>query len=242
MALRKAIVALMGLWLAGCASTPPTPEMIAANDPYEPMNRKVLALNGKIDHYFVLPTIGAYFFIVPDAGRRAIHNLLQNVSLPVVFINDNLQGETRRGKQTLERLAINTTLGVGGLWDPATKWFHIPAHGEDFGQTLAVWGVGEGPYTVVPFIGPQPPRDGVGQLVDIAIDPTNFIAFKQHVWWDVGRYYFTLLDLRGQTYSTVQGIQRSSVDYYASLRSLYRQLRNAEIRNGRPDTKDLPEF
>ena len=95
---------------------------------------------------------------------------------------------------------------------------------------------------VAPFLGPQPPRDAFGLAVDIAIDPTNFIPFKQHVWWDVGRYYFTLLDLRGQTYSTVQGIQRGSVDYYASLRSLYRQLRNAEIRNGRPDIKDLPEF
>jgi len=240
--MRQIIVALLGLWLAGCATTPPTPEMVAENDPYEPLNRQVFALNGKLDHYFVLPTVGVYFFVVPDPGRRAIHNLLQNVSLPVVFINDNLQGEIRRGKQTLARLLINSTIGLGGLFDPATTVFHIPAHGEDFGQTLAVWGVGEGPYTVVPFIGPQPPRDGIGQLVDIAIDPTNFIPFKQHVWWDIGRYYFTLLDLRGETYATVQGIQRGSVDYYASMRSLYRQLRNAEIRNGRPDVKNLPEF
>jgi phospholipid-binding lipoprotein MlaA len=106
-----------------------------------------------------------------------------------------------------------------------------------------VWGVGEGPYLVAPFLGPQPPRDGLGLAVDaVVIDPWNYVPFKQHLWWDAGRYYFTLLDLRGQTYETVQGVQRGSVDYYASLRSLYRQLRNNEIRNGRPDTKDLPDF
>ncbi len=97
---------------------------------------------------------------------------------------------------------------------------------------------------MAPFFGPQPPRDMVvGLVVDAAIIvPWYFVPFKQHVWWDAGRYYFTLLDLRGQTYETVQGVQRGSVDYYASLRSLYRQLRNNEIRNGRPDTKDLPDF
>jgi phospholipid-binding lipoprotein MlaA len=238
--IRVSLVVLAALWLGACST--PTPAMIAANDPYEATNRQVLQLNGKIDHYFVIPTVGVYFFLVGDSGRRAVHNFLQNVSLPTVLVNDILQGEGKRASQTLERVTINSTLGVGGLFDPATSHFHVPGHGEDFGQTLAVWGVGEGPYLVLPFFGPQPPRDAFGQVVDAAIDPTDYIHFRQHIWWDAGRYYFTLLDLRGQTYSTVQGIQRGSVDYYASLRSLYRQLRNNEIRNGRPDTKDLPEF
>jgi phospholipid-binding lipoprotein MlaA len=238
---RILFVALAGLWLAGCST--PTPQMLAANDPWEPMNRDTLKLNGKIDHYFVIPTVGIYFTLVGDGGRRAVHNFLQNVSLPTVFVNDLLQGETRRATQTFGRFMINSTLGLAGFLDPAAKKFHIPAHGEDFGQTLAVWGVGEGPYLVAPFFGPQPPRDGVGLVVDAAIiDPWNYVPIKQHIWWDAGRYYFTLLDLRGQTYETVQGVQRGSVDYYASLRSLYRQLRNNEIRNGRPDTKDLPDF
>jgi len=242
LAFRLAAVAVVAGWLAGCATTPPTPEMIAANDPWEPTNRATLKLNGKIDKYFVIPTVGIYFYLVPEGGRRAVHNFLQNVSLPTVFLNDVLQGEAKRAGQTLARFAINSTLGFGGLFDPATSKFHVPGHGEDFGQTLAVWGVGEGPYLVLPFFGPQPPRDAAGQVVDAFLDPTNRIRFKQHIWWDAGRYYFTLLDLRGQTYSTVQGIQRGSVDYYASLRSLYRQMRNNEIRNGRPDMQNLPEF
>ena len=241
--LRIVALGLMALCLGACSTTPPTAEMIAANDPYEAMNRDTLKLNGKIDHYFVIPTVGVYFLLVGDGGRRAVHNFLQNVSLPDVFVNDLLQGETHRATQTFGRFIINSTLGLGGFFDPAARKFHIPSHGEDFGQTLAVWGVPEGPYLVAPFFGPQPPRDGVGLLVDaVVIDPWNYVPFKQHVWWDAGRYYFTLLDLRGQTYETVQGVQRGSVDYYASLRSLYRQLRNNEIRNGRPDTKDLPDF
>jgi len=238
---RILLVAFAAAWLAGCST--PTPEMLAANDPWEPTNRETLKLNGKIDRYVVIPTVGVYFFLVGDSGRKMVHNFLQNVSLPTVFVNDVLQGEPGRAAQTLQRFTINTTIGLGGFFDPATRHFHVPGHGEDFGQTLAVWGVGEGPYLVAPFFGPQPPRDAVGLIVDaVVIDPWNYVPVKQHLWWDFGRYYFTLLDLRGQTYSTVQGIQRGSVDYYASLRSLYRQLRNNEIRNGRPDAKDLPEF
>ena len=235
------LVAMAGLLLVGCST--PTPGMLAANDPFEPTNRDTLKLNAKIDHYFVIPTVGIYFFLVGDRGRRAVHNFLQNVSLPTVFVNDMLQGEGARAAQTLQRFTINSTIGLGGFFDPAASHFHVPNHGEDFGQTLAVWGVPEGPYLVAPFLGPQPPRDAVGLAIDTAIiDPWNYIPFKQHIWWDAGRYYFTLLDLRGQTYEQVQGVQRGSVDYYASLRSLYRQLRNNEIRNGRPDTKDLPDF
>jgi phospholipid-binding lipoprotein MlaA len=96
---------------------------------------------------------------------------------------------------------------------------------------------------ILPFLGPSNPRDAAGIAIDVAIDPTNFIPIKQHLWWAAGREYFTILDLRAQTYQTIQGIQRSSVDYYGSLRSLYRQLRDNEIRNGRPaKAQDLPDF
>jgi phospholipid-binding lipoprotein MlaA len=235
------LLGLCGLSLAACASVPPSPAALAANDPYESTNRQTLKLNGKIDRYFVGPTVGVYFILVRPGGRRGVHNLLGNFSLPVIFVNDMLQGEWRRGGQSIQRLAINSTLGIGGLFDPASK-IGIPGHGEDFGQTLATWGVGEGPYLVLPFLGPSNPRDAAGLATDIAIDPTNFIPFKQHIWWAAGREYFTLLDLKAQTYQTVQGIQRRSVDYYSSLRSLYRQLRTEQIHNGRKDMQDLPDF
>ena len=243
--LRPVFLGLMGLVLcqavAACATTPPSAEALANNDPYEQTNRETLKLNGKIDKYFVIPTVGLYFLLVPEPGRRGVHNFLGNLELPTIFVNDMLQGEVSRAGKSAWRLVINSTLGLGGFLDPATK-MGIPGHGEDFGQTLAVWGVGEGPYLVLPFLGPSNPRDAAGLAVDVAMDPTNQIHFKQHIWWDAGRIYFTLLDLRAQTYQTIQGIQRSSVDYYSSLRSLYRQMRNQEIRNGRKPGQDLPDF
>ena len=241
-AIQALIIGVCGLVLTGCVSAPPSAGALAANDPYEQTNRQTLIFNGKIDRYVVVPSFAVYFFLVPDPGRRGVHNFLGNISLPTIFVNDMLQGEVSRGSQTAERFLINSSLGFGGFFDPARK-MGIPGHGEDFGQTLAVWGVGEGPYLVLPFFGPSNPRDAVGLATDALIDPTNFIHFKQHLWWSAGREYFTFLDLKGQTYQTIQGIQRSSVDYYASLRSLYRQLRDTEIRNGRPaKAQDLPEF
>ena len=103
-----------------------------------------------------------------------MHNFLGNLPLPTIFVNDMLQGEARRAGKSLGRLVINSTLGLGGFFDPAAK-IGIPGHGEDFGQTLAVWGVGEGPYLVLPFIGPSNPRDAVGLATDLVMDPTNQI-------------------------------------------------------------------
>ena len=236
------LVGLIAGWLAGCATAPPSAEALAANDPYEMTNREILKLNGKIDRYFVGPIVGGYFFVVPEVGRKVIHNFVVNLSLPTVFANDLLQGEGARAGQTLSRLTINSTLGLGGLFDPATSKFHVPGHDEDFGQTLAVWGVGEGPYLVLPFFGPRPPRDAVGVAVDLYFDPLLYMHIKQHIWWATARYAIVLLDVRAQSYSALQDIQRNSVDYYVSLRSIYRQRRNDEIRNGRPNVQGLPEF
>ena len=240
--LRAAFLGLSGLALTACSTLPPSPDAPAAGDPYESTNRQTMAFNAWADAHLVGPAVRRYLTVVPEGGRRGVHNFLGNLALPTIFVNDVLQGEGAYATQALGRLAINSTLGLGGFFDPAAK-AGLPAHGEDFGQTLAVWGVGEGPYLVLPFLGPSNPRDASGLVVDAVIDPTNQIPIKQHIWWSAGRTYFTLLDLRAQTYQAIQGIQRSSVDYYASLRSLYRQLRTEQIRNGR-NTKasDLPDF
>ncbi|MBV9330373.1 MAG: VacJ family lipoprotein [Alphaproteobacteria bacterium] len=241
MTLRSLIlIVVLGVFLGGCA-TSPSPEALAANDPYEPTNREVFRFNQKLDKYVVVPSVGAYFYVVPQWGRDRVHDLLDNLSLPITFANDILQGETKRGGQTMARLLVNATLGLGGLFDPASR-LKIPNHSEDFGQTLAVWGLHEGPYLVLPLFGPSNPRDATGIAADYFIDPLHWLHYRQHIWWDAGHEYMSLLDLRAQTYQTVQGVQRTSVDFYSSMRSLYRQLRNNEIRNGRPETGPLPEF
>jgi len=237
---RLVVAAALGVLLCGCASHP-TPEALAAGDPYEPTNRQTFKLNQKLDKYFVIPTVGAYIFVMPPWGRTRVHDLLDNLSLPITFANDMMQGEPKLGGQTFARFMVNTTLGLGGLFDPATR-LHIPNHGNDFGVTLGVWGIREGPYLVLPLLGPNNPRDTTGFVTDYFIDPLHWIRYKQHIWWDAGHEYFTLLDLRSQTYQTVQGVQRSSLDFYSSMRSLYRQLRNNEIQRARPKARELPEF
>jgi phospholipid-binding lipoprotein MlaA len=234
--LSKLLFVGMGLLLAGCATDP-----TGANDPYEHTNRAVFDFDQKLDKYVISPSASAYVAVVPKPARTGVHNFLQNLDLPVTFVNDVLQGEVHRAGDTLGRFTINSTLGVAGLFDPASD-FNIPYHKEDFGQTLATWGVGEGPYLVLPFFGPDPPRDAAGQVVDIFFDPTTYISLREHFWYSAGRRYLVVVDLKSRNFDTLQNIERGSVDYYASVRSLYRQLRNNDIRNGQPDVQNLPDL
>ncbi len=225
-----------GLALVGCAAPSP------ANDPFEPANRQVFALNQQLDHIFFARTVHHYLML-PDGVRGGIHNVLRNLAAPTIFANDLLQARPVQAGHTAMRFVLNSSIGLGGLLDPATG-AGLPYHGEDFGQTLANWGVGEGPYLMLPLLGPSNPRDAAGLAMDtLVLDPTNYLRIKDHFWWDAGRQYFNLLDLRSQSFESLREIERSSVDYYATLRSLYRQNREAEIRNGAPaPAAELPDF
>jgi phospholipid-binding lipoprotein MlaA len=235
----KFLVVTAGLLLAGCADDPNAAN--TANDPYENTNRQVFTMNQQFDDAVLLPVARGYADVVPDPAREGIHNFLLNLDLPVTFANDILQGEVNRAGQTLGRLVINSTIGIGGLLDPATS-FGIPYHQEDFGQTLGVYGAGEGPYIVLPLFGPDPPRDITGQVVDIFLDPTTYISLRDHIYYSASRDVLHVLDLRSRNLDTLSGIERGSIDYYASVRSLYRQRRNNDIRNGAPDVNNLPNL
>ena len=223
--------------LSGCASTDPTGQ----NDPYEQTNREIFDFDVKVDHAVARPVAVAYNTVVPGVARDGIHNVLTNLNSPVIFANDLLQGETTRGGQTLGRAVINSTLGLGGLVDIASK-IGIPGHDEDFGQTLAVWGADEGPYLVLPLAGPSNPRDIVGMGGDVAMDPFTYLRFHNYTLYDVIRAGVGVIDLRARNVDNLDQIERTSVDLYATTRSLYRQHRNAEIRNGAPDTENLPNL
>lgn len=227
------------LLLAGC--TTDNPNSLAANDPFEPMNRKVFEMNQATDRAVIKPVAEAYVDVVPDPAREGVHNFIVNLKLPVTFANDLLQGEFERGGETAARFTVNSTIGVAGLIDVASR-MDIPFHTEDFGQTLAVWGVDEGPYLVVPFFGPDPPRDLAGQVVDIYLDPFTYVTLREHIWWSAGEEVVSAVDLRSRNLQSLEDIERSSVDLYASERSLYRQHRNSEIRNGKPDMENLPNL
>ncbi|MEJ0028088.1 MAG: VacJ family lipoprotein [Rhizomicrobium sp.] len=223
--------------LSGCATTDPSGQ----NDPYEQTNRQIFDLDQKLDHAVARPVAVAYNTVVPGIARDGIHNILSNLDSPVIFANDLLQGETTRGGETLGRAVVNSTIGLGGLIDVAAK-IGIPGHDEDFGQTLAVWGAGEGPYLVLPLAGPSNPRDVVGIGGDIAMDPFTYLKWNNSTLYSIIRGSAEIVDLRARNVDNLDQIERTSVDLYATTRSLYRQHRNAEIRNGAPDTENLPNL
>jgi len=229
----------LALLLAGCANVE---DPSGANDPYESFNRQVFDFNQRVDKAVIKPVAEAYVAGMPEPARDGVHNFITNLDLPITFANDILQGEAERGSETFLRFTINSTLGIGGLFDVATRNFKMPFHTEDFGQTLAVWGVQEGPYLVLPIIGPDPPRDAAGQVADIAFDPMTYIDLREKFWWGAGRAVLGGIDLRARNLDSLEAIERQSIDFYASVRSLYRQNRNNEIRNGAPDVSNLPNL
>jgi phospholipid-binding lipoprotein MlaA len=233
---------LLAVLAAGC-STSKDPEAIAQNDPFESTNRAVFNMNMKVDNAVAKPVAKFYNHAVPQFARNGLHNFLTNLNKPVTLGNDMLQAEGPRVGETLGRIMVNTTLGVGGLVDVATM-IGIPDHSEDFGQTLGTWGVGEGPYVVIPMMGPDPPRDIAGDVGDIFLDPLTYIKFHGSDTWYAVRSGVSVLDLRARNVDNLDQIERSSIDFYATTRSLYRQYRNSEIRNGKPDPSetDTPEF
>jgi phospholipid-binding lipoprotein MlaA len=211
------------------------------NDPLEGFNRAMFNVTLKADKAVLRPTALAYRAVVPEPIRLSIRNFLANLNTPVIFANDVLQGEVNRAGITFLRAGINTTVGIGGLLDVATRWGY-PRHSEDFGQTLAVYGVGEGFYLFIPLLGPGNPRDVFGYAVDFLLDPLFYVKWGNEFYVPYVRYGVDLLDVRERNIETLDEIERNSLDYYASVRSLYRQTRANEIRNGTMQIEDLPDF
>lgn len=223
--------------VTGCATPPPAddPEAVAeweqTNDPLEPMNRAVFGFNDAIDKALLKPVAQGYRAVVPAFGRERVRDVLNNLRSPIVLANDVLQGEPDRAMQTLMRFAFNTGFGIGGLFDVAAPG-GIPYHDEDFGQTFAVWGVGEGPYLVLPILGPSNPRDTTGLAVEWLADPFDiWMDHEGHDWAIWTRMGVAGVDKREAYLDTLDEIEKSSVDYYAAMRSLYRQRRAVDVKN-----------
>jgi len=232
---------LLALTLGGCATLS---EGAARdpNDPFERTNRAVFDASLAIDKAFTKPIAIAYRGILPMPVRDSVRNFLNNLSTVPIFANDLLQGQVERAGITLARGFVNTTFGIGGLFEVAQD-AGLPRHYEDFGQTLAVWGVGEGPYLVIPFIGPATVRDVTGRVVDLFMDPFTYVQWgdeETYIPWV--RIGVDNLDLRARNIETLDEIENSSADFYAAVRDLYRLARDNEIRNGEAEVQDLPDF
>jgi phospholipid-binding lipoprotein MlaA len=225
--------------LAGCATK--DPDALAQNDPWEPTNRAIFNFDVKLDHFIAAPVAKSYNDTVPQPVRESVHNALDNLHAPVVLVNDVLQGDGDKAADTFGRFIVNSTAGLAGLIDVAAK-VGIPGHENDFGITLGRAGAQEGSYLVLPLMGPKPPRDLVGTGVDIAFDPLTYITWKNSTLYMTVRAGLTVLDTRAANIDSVESIERSSIDFYASTRSLYRQYRNGEIHGEVTADQDLPNF
>lgn len=209
------------------------------NDPLEDINRAIFSFNEGVQSALLRPLADVYNSNVPATGRQALKNMFDNLSSPITFVNDILQFEFERALVTFTRAFINTTFGMAGISDLASE-MGFEKHQEDFGQTLAVWGVGEGFYVVLPLLGPSNPRDAVGRLlVDGYFDPLSY--YLDNIDEEEIDLALDLVDgflEYADVVEELDQIRKTSVDYYAAIRSLYRQKRNAEISNGQ--NLDLP--
>ncbi len=228
--LRQSGVALIGvLLLSACAHSP----SYEPQDPLEPVNRAIYQFNEVADRYVLRPVAKGYVAVTPQFMRTGVRNFVNNLLYPVTIVNQYAQGAFVDGSRDLGRFLVNSTIGVAGLIDVAQYW-GMPSHGEDFGQTLGTWGVGEGWYLMLPFLGPSTNRDLVGRLFDAPLSPIYYVDHETVI------YGFTAMDvvqLRADLLGADDLLYEQD-DRYAFVRSAYLQRRESAIRNGAPDPDD----
>ncbi len=230
-------------WLAGCATPPPASDTEAVvvfnelNDPLEPTNRAVYRLDDGLHRFVLRPIAQTYRYVIPGAMRSGIHNVLNNLGTPVKLSNDILDGKPRRAGDTIMRFLINTSFGILGIADVAAKWGY-PDHDADFGITLALWGLPEGPYLFLPGFGPSNPRDAAGLAIDVASDPFNWLgqgAAVSGLRWS--HYTVIAIDQYERRLDDIDSTRRLALDPYATFRTLYRQNRQYKIDRARVDQR-----
>ncbi len=207
-------------------------------DPIEPFNRGVFSFNLALDRAIIKPVAEGYRSVLPEFVRDRIRAVIDNLHEPLVFVNDVLQGRGEAAGISGRRFIVNTTVGVVGLFDRATE-FGLPKQSGDFGQTLYAWGVNDGPYLVLPFFGPSNVRDTFGLGLDMVASPTGYIGSsetRRKVGIVVGAT--DGIDLRSRNIESLDAVEAGSLDFYANLRSVWRQNRQATLREARPGAPD----
>ena len=209
------------------------PEEIS--DPLEGLNRAIFYVNGGLDTVLIRPIAWVYGNYVPPFAKQRVSNFFTNLNAPVVFANDLLQFEFEEAAETGARFLINSTIGLAGLFDVASE-IGLEPHEADFGQTLHTYGVGPGPYLVLPLLGPSNLRDGFGRAVDSLLNPLTWVLEPEENLIIAGAKG---LVLREELLETLDTVRDTSVDYYAALRSLYYQNRAVELGRGVDPEQDI---
>jgi len=219
--------------LGGCATLPsgkPDP-----SDRFERVNRSVYAFNRAIDRAVVRPMARTYVKITPAPVRSSISNFFTNLDYPVTIVNDFLQGKLHDGLSDVGRFGVNSVIGIGGLFDPASHW-GMEKHNEDFGLTLARWGLHSGPYLMLPILGPSSVRDAPGRVADRFMTPTSYL---NNTGVEVGAFVAKGVTTRADVLDLDQMID-SAFDPYAFVRTAWLQRREYQIHNGNVPESRVP--
>ncbi|MCQ8242139.1 MlaA family lipoprotein [Rhizosaccharibacter radicis] len=234
--------------LSGCAKPPPAsdPDALADykanNDPFEPTNRVFYAVNDGLLTYVLTPVAHGYNYAVPKPVRTGIHNVLNNLGSPVQFLNDVLETKPRRAGDTFVRFVLNSTVGVGGVFDVA-KHVGYPDHSADAATTLALWGIPAGPYLYLPVFGPSSVRDGIGRGVDSGLNPYTWVAFNGVNTLQTTSGILGAVDAVAPHVDDIKKLNDEALDPYATQRSLYRQLQHNNVEAVRNDRRaTIPDW
>lgn len=202
-------------------------EIALIADPIEPVNRGTFWLNHQIYRFVLRPVSKTYETVIPKPVRTGVFNVFDNIAFPVRFVNDTLQGNFKRAGQETGKFVINSTLGVAGIMRPSEKFpTFADVPGADTGQTFAKWGIGHGPYIVLPIIGPSSARDTVGLAGDYALNPVSWVSilFGGYYWTIAISATDTVRGLPGR-FGSYDGATKNSLDPYLAARSAYSQYR-----------------
>ena len=231
---RLSCVVLLFL-LSGCASLQTAQGDSEDRDPFEGFNRAMFSFNKGVDKAVLKPVATGYANVIPRPIRTGVSNFFSNLAYPTVIVNAFLQGKFAQGISDASRFFTNSIFGVLGIFDVATAW-DMPAHNEDFGQTFGYWGMGEGPYLVLPFFGPSNPRDGIGLALDFQTDILSY-------YHDDTRRYIArgvkIIDRRSNLLSAGRILDEAALDPYSFTREAYRQRRIHAIYDGNPPQAQL---
>ncbi len=225
----KLLTLFFSIFASSCATVTAPDE----RDPWESFNRSIYSFNDGFDRAIGRPVAEAYQFILPDPVETGISNFFSNLNDVIVFVNSLLQFKFYQAASDFSRIVTNTTFGIFGIFDVATH-MDLPKHNEDFGQTLATWGVGDGAYLVLPFLGSSSARDATGLLFDTAlIFPIAYVKDDEARW---GLIALAAVDKRASLLEASRILDKSGVDPYVFVRDAYFQVRENLIHDGNPPT------
>lgn len=238
---------LAALAISACSSVPQTQaekaDLRAANDPIESVNRVVFDVNDFLDRLLIRPLAELYRAMIPPPLRDRVSGIVKNMSEPVIMANNMMQGDFTKAGKTFARFMTNTTLGGAGMFEVANH-FNLPRQTGDFGQTLYSWGVGEGAYIVLPLLGPSNIRDAVGMGVDSVMSPWQYLAAMGSTMtkdtFTISSTVASGITRREENIEGMDALREGSLDFYAQMRSVYRQYRAKQL--GASLASEVPKF